>query len=80
MDWRQIECNWITFKSELPKNWVRLTDEDITRINGRREELASRLQERYGFCRSEAQREIRAWVRSKTVVPQLEEAGDGTNQ
>jgi uncharacterized protein YjbJ (UPF0337 family) len=75
MDWRQIEHHWIAFKSELPKNWTRLTDEDITRINGRREELASRLQERYGFCKIEAEREIRAWMRSKRAVPQFEEAG-----
>jgi uncharacterized protein YjbJ (UPF0337 family) len=60
MDWRQIEHNWIAFESELPKNWARLTDEDITRINGRRVELASRLQKRCGFCKSEAEREIRA--------------------
>jgi uncharacterized protein YjbJ (UPF0337 family) len=61
MDWRQIEQNWIAFKSELPKNWGRLSDEDISRIIGRREELASRLQERYG-------------MRSKRAVLQLEEA------
>jgi uncharacterized protein YjbJ (UPF0337 family) len=74
MNWDQIEDKWYLFKSELPKNWGRLTDEDITRINGRREELASRLQERYGFGRVEAQREIKAWVRSKKVVLELEEA------
>ena len=75
MNWSQVECNWFAFKGELPKNWIRLTDEDITRINGRREELASRLQERYGFGKSEAEREIRAWIRSRTVVRQFEEAG-----
>jgi len=32
-------------------------------INGRRDELAARLQERYGFARSEAEREIGAWIR-----------------
>jgi uncharacterized protein YjbJ (UPF0337 family) len=74
MSWDRIEDNWFLFKSELPKNWGRLTDEDITRINGRRDELASRLQERYGFGRIEAQREIKAWMRSKTVVAQFEEA------
>ena len=65
MNWRQIEANWLVFKGRLRPNWARLTDEDITRINGRREELAARLQERYGFSRSEAEREVGAWLRSQ---------------
>jgi len=63
MTWEQIEGNWLHFKDRLRHNWAKLTDEDVTRINGRREELAARLQERYGFARSEAEREIGAWIR-----------------
>jgi uncharacterized protein YjbJ (UPF0337 family) len=51
MNWDQIEGNWLVFKGKLRHNWAKLTDEDITRINGRREELVARLQERYGFAR-----------------------------
>jgi uncharacterized protein YjbJ (UPF0337 family) len=65
MNWDQIEGNWVQFKGKLRQNWIKLTDEDITRICGRREELAARLQERYGFAKSEAEREIGAWVRSQ---------------
>jgi uncharacterized protein YjbJ (UPF0337 family) len=65
MNWDQIEGNWLIFKNRLRHNWAKLTDEDITRINGRREELASRLQERYGFAKAEAEREIGAWIRSQ---------------
>ena len=43
------------------QNWAKLTDEDITRINGRRDELAT-AEERYGFAKAEAEREIGAWV------------------
>jgi uncharacterized protein YjbJ (UPF0337 family) len=65
MTWDQIEGNWLHFKDRLRHNWAKLTDEDVTRINGRRDELAARLQERYGFARSEAEREIGAWIRSQ---------------
>ncbi len=65
MNWDQIQVNWAQFKDRLRHNWVKLTDEDITRINGRRAELAARLQERYGFARAEAEREIEAWVRTQ---------------
>jgi uncharacterized protein YjbJ (UPF0337 family) len=65
MNWDQIEGNWIVFKGKLRHNWAKLTDEDITRINGRREELVARLQERYGFAKAEAEREVVAWMRSQ---------------
>jgi uncharacterized protein YjbJ (UPF0337 family) len=65
MNWDQIEANWLHFKNQLRHNWAKLTDEDITRIAGRRAELAARLQERYGFARTEAEREIGAWIRSQ---------------
>ena len=65
MNWDQIEVNWLLFKDKLRLNWVKLTDEDITRIGGRREDLSARLQERYGFAKAEADREIAAWVRSQ---------------
>ena len=65
MNWDQIADDWMQFKGEVGKNWVKLTDEDLTRIGGRRKELASRLQARYGFARNEAEREIEAWVKTQ---------------
>jgi uncharacterized protein YjbJ (UPF0337 family) len=65
MNWDQIQGNWLIFKGKLRQNWVELTDEDITRINGRREELAARLRERYGFAKAEAEREIEAWIKAQ---------------
>jgi uncharacterized protein YjbJ (UPF0337 family) len=65
MNWDQIQVNWMRFKSDIRSNWVKLTDEDLTRIGGRREELAKRLQARYGFGKGEAEREIEAWVKTQ---------------
>ncbi len=65
MNWDQIETDWMQFKGKLRHNWAKLTDEDITRINGRREELVARLQERYGFAKAEAEREIGAWMKAQ---------------
>jgi uncharacterized protein YjbJ (UPF0337 family) len=65
MNWDQIERDWVQFKGKVRENWVKLTDEDITRIGGRRAVLADRLQTRYGFAEAEAQREIEAWVRTQ---------------
>lgn len=53
------------YKGKLRQNWNMLTDEDVTRIAGRREELIARLRERYGFAFAEAERETEAWIRSQ---------------
>jgi len=65
MNWDQIQVNWMLFKDKVRGNWVKLTDEDLTRIGGRRSVLVGRLQARYGFGKAEAEREIEAWVRAQ---------------
>jgi uncharacterized protein YjbJ (UPF0337 family) len=68
MNWDQIQVNWMQFKGKVRNNWVKLTDEDITRIAGRRSELASRLRARYGFAKAEAEREIEAWIKAQRLA------------
>jgi uncharacterized protein YjbJ (UPF0337 family) len=68
MNWDQIQVNWMQFKGKLQDNWVKLTDEDLTRIGGRRSELRARLQARYGFAKAEADREIEAWLKAQRVA------------
>jgi uncharacterized protein YjbJ (UPF0337 family) len=68
MNWDQIEVNWTLFKGKVRNNWVKLTDEDITRIAGRRSELAGRLRARYGFAKAEAEREIEAWIKAQRLA------------
>ena len=65
MNWDQIQGNWMLFKANVQGNWVKLTDEDLTRIGGRRDELIGRLQARYGFAKAEAAREIEAWIKAQ---------------
>jgi len=65
MNWDQVQLDWMQFKDHVRKNWVKLTDEDVTRIGGRRNELIGRLQARYGFAKAEAAREIEAWLKAQ---------------
>jgi uncharacterized protein YjbJ (UPF0337 family) len=65
MNWDRIQLDWMLFKDKVRNNWVKLTDEDLTRIGGRRQELVERLQARYGFAKAEADREVEAWVRAQ---------------
>ncbi len=65
MNWDRIQLDWMHFKDKVRGNWIKLSDEDITRIGGRRDQLVDRLRVRYGFAKAEAEREVEAWVRSQ---------------
>lgn len=62
MNWDQIEGKWKQYKGEFRQQWGRLTDDDLDRAAGRREELEGLIQERYGIAREEAKRQIDEWM------------------
>ena len=62
MNWDRIEGNWKEFKGKAKQQWGKLTDDDLTQIDGRREELSGRLQRHYGYGKDVADREIDDWV------------------
>jgi uncharacterized protein YjbJ (UPF0337 family) len=43
----------------------KLTDDDLTTINGRREELEGKIQQRYGLAKDQARKEIDDWFASQ---------------
>lgn len=61
----QIEGNWKILKGKAKQKWGQLTDDDWDIVEGNRDELAGRIQERYGKSREEAEREIDAWSRDQ---------------
>lgn len=58
MNWDQVKGQWKQFSGAAKERWGKLTDDDIKRIDGRREELEGVLQERYGVAKEDANRQI----------------------
>ena len=48
-------------KGSVKTKWGKLTDDDLQVINGQRDQLIGRIQERYGIVRDEAQRQVDQW-------------------
>ena len=59
-----IEGNWKQIKGQVQQQWGKLTDDDVDVINGKREELAGKLQERYGVAKEEAEKQIKEFETS----------------
>jgi uncharacterized protein YjbJ (UPF0337 family) len=62
MNWDRVEGNWKQFTGKVKEKWGNLTDDDIATINGRREQLEGKLQERYGYSKDLVKREIDDWA------------------
>ncbi len=60
--WEQVKGNWKQFKGSIKENWNKLTDDDIEAMEGRRERIIGKIQERYGestYKANEIERELR---------------------
>jgi uncharacterized protein YjbJ (UPF0337 family) len=64
MNWEQIKGNWTQVKGRVKQQWGELTDDDMVRIEGHRDELLGRLLERYGYGKERAEEEMRQWKES----------------
>lgn len=64
MNWDQIEGKWTEYKGKARQSWGALTDDDLAEINGSQEELAGKIQYRYGKTKEEAEREVKNWLDS----------------
>lgn len=62
MNAHEIEGNWKQIKGHVQEQWGRLTDDDVDRIEGRRQALIGRIQERYGKDLATAEKEVDAWM------------------
>lgn len=60
--WDMIAGKWKQAKGEAQKQWGKLTDNDLAQVEGDREKLLGKIQERYGMTKEEANREIDEWA------------------
>ena len=62
MNTDQFEGKWKQLKGKAKEHFGKLTDDDIQMINGKRDVLIGKLQERYGYAREEAQKRADEWL------------------
>jgi uncharacterized protein YjbJ (UPF0337 family) len=79
MEWARLEGNWKQMKGRAKERWGKLTDDDLTAIAGRRDQLEGMIQERYGYAKERARREIEDWYRSmeSNLAEQIESLRSG---
>ena len=64
MDWDRVQGNWKQFSGKAKEKWSELTDDDLGALDGRREQLEGKIQERYGYGKDQVRKDIDDWLKT----------------
>jgi len=57
-----LKGKWRQFKGNIQERWGELTNDELDQIDGEREQMIGKLQEKYGYSREKAQTEYDDFV------------------
>ena len=75
MNTDQLQGKWKEAKGSIKERWGKLTDDDMDVIQGQREQLIGKIQQRYGIAKEEAQKQVDEFMHSRfqgTKEPDLQ--------
>lgn len=61
MNWDGIAGRWRQFKGDIRETWGKLTDDDLSILAGRRDQLLGQIQISCGIKPEEAEKELKDW-------------------
>lgn len=64
MNWDQIAGKWNEMKGSVKERWGDLTDDELTKLGGKRDRLAGLIQQKYGLAKEEAEKQIHEFEES----------------
>jgi uncharacterized protein YjbJ (UPF0337 family) len=64
MNWDQVEGKWKEYSGKIKEKWGKLTDDDLTVISGKKEQLVGKLQQRYGMAKDQAEQQVDEFTRT----------------
>jgi uncharacterized protein YjbJ (UPF0337 family) len=59
MNWDTVKGDWKQFRGKVKEQWGNLTDDDLDRIEGKRDQLLGAVQKRYGVAREVAEKQVK---------------------
>jgi uncharacterized protein YjbJ (UPF0337 family) len=57
-----LKGKWLQVKGDVRSWWGRLTDDDVDQIQGDAEKFIGKLQQRYGYNRERAEKEMNEFL------------------
>lgn len=60
----QLAGDWKQIKGKIKQRWAKITDDDLSLVEGQRQELAGIVQKRYGLAKEEAEKQSKEFYES----------------
>jgi uncharacterized protein YjbJ (UPF0337 family) len=57
-----LKGKWKEIKGGVKEKWGKLTDDDLTRVEGNKEILLGLLQQKYGYAKEKAEQEYKDFI------------------
>jgi len=80
MTWDEIQGNWKAVSDKIKLTWGKLSEEDLTSVAGRRDQLVERLQERYGHEQVDTEQKVDRFAQELNLQPEDSKAIHRLNQ
>ena len=58
-----LKGKWMEIKGGIKEKWGKMTDDDLTQVEGQAEKLLGILQKRYGYTKEKAEQEYNDFIR-----------------
>ena len=62
MNWTTLQGNWNETKGKVKSKWGRLTDDDLTQVQGQKDRLVGVIQQKYGIARDKAEEQLEEFL------------------
>ena len=59
----QVKGNWKQFVGKAKEKWGRLTNDDWQVVEGKRDQLVGKIQQRYGIAKDQAEKDVDQWAK-----------------
>lgn len=61
----ELQGKWLQIRGAVKTQWGKLTNDDLDQVNGNLERLVGLVQERYGYARERAAKEVEDFRRQQ---------------
>lgn len=58
-----VKGKWKELRGKVRERWGKVTGDDVDRLKGSSDELIGLLQQRYGYEREQARKEVQEWAK-----------------
>ena len=58
----RLQGKWQQLKGNVKEQWGDLTDDDITKLDGKTDSLVGTIQERYGHAKEKVAKDVNDWL------------------